>query len=110
MARMRSRRPFPLATLVRFALLVATTAACSSPGRAAPAGLDDAASPATSSPGDAGAIDEPSTPAPPDAAGPSADAQVGSLPRGPTPATADAKFPFPQNRESRGCTYPSRYD
>ncbi len=29
--------------------------------------------------------------------------------RGPTPATATAKFPFPQNRHSANCTYPTGY-
>jgi endo-1,4-beta-D-glucanase Y len=29
--------------------------------------------------------------------------------RGPAPATATAKFPFPQNRESNRCTYPAGY-
>jgi endo-1,4-beta-D-glucanase Y len=30
--------------------------------------------------------------------------------RGPTPATEQANFPFPQNREFENCTYPTRYD
>jgi endo-1,4-beta-D-glucanase Y len=30
--------------------------------------------------------------------------------RGPTPATATDRFPFPQNRESSRCTYPTGYD
>jgi len=29
--------------------------------------------------------------------------------RGPTPATATAKFPFPQNRQSANCIYPANY-
>jgi endo-1,4-beta-D-glucanase Y len=29
--------------------------------------------------------------------------------RGPTPATATAKFPFPQNRQSPNCIYPTAY-
>ena len=32
-----------------------------------------------------------------------------ALPRGPTPATAGVNFPFPQNRQSSNCIYPSRY-
>jgi endo-1,4-beta-D-glucanase Y len=32
------------------------------------------------------------------------------LMRGPTPPTATSKFPFPQNRQSSHCTYPSAYD
>jgi endo-1,4-beta-D-glucanase Y len=32
------------------------------------------------------------------------------LMRGPTPASATSKFPFPQNRQSPHCTYPSAYD
>ncbi len=33
----------------------------------------------------------------------------GGLWRGPTPATDSANFPFPQNRHSAGCSYPSSY-
>ena len=29
--------------------------------------------------------------------------------RGPTPASATAKFPFPQNRQSANCVYPKDY-
>ncbi len=32
------------------------------------------------------------------------------LMRGPTPPSATSKFPFPQNRQSQHCTYPSAYD
>ncbi|HEV8549903.1 MAG TPA: glycosyl hydrolase family 8 [Polyangiaceae bacterium] len=32
------------------------------------------------------------------------------LMRGPTPPSATSKFPFPQNRQSSHCTYPSAYD
>ncbi len=38
-----------------------------------------------------------------------ADSATGST-RGPTPATDGASFPFPQNRESGRCAYPSSYD
>jgi hypothetical protein len=34
---------------------------------------------------------------------------TGGLWRGPTPATATAKFPFPQNRFSANCTYPANF-
>jgi endo-1,4-beta-D-glucanase Y len=34
---------------------------------------------------------------------------AGAPTRGPTPATATAKFPFPQNRHSPHCTYPTGY-
>src|SRR5580704_17744088 len=30
--------------------------------------------------------------------------------RGPTPPTAGSNFPFPQNRQSSGCTYQSNYE
>lgn len=33
----------------------------------------------------------------------------GGQSRGPTPATATAKFPFPQNRQSTRCIYPTNY-
>jgi endo-1,4-beta-D-glucanase Y len=32
------------------------------------------------------------------------------LMRGPTPPSATSKFPFPQNRQSSHCTYPTAYD
>jgi endo-1,4-beta-D-glucanase Y len=34
----------------------------------------------------------------------------GSLSRGPTPPADGSSFPFPQNRESSHCTYPTAYD
>jgi endo-1,4-beta-D-glucanase Y len=34
---------------------------------------------------------------------------TGGLWRGPTPPTSTAKFPFPQNRESPNCIYPTAY-
>jgi endo-1,4-beta-D-glucanase Y len=95
-------------TFAPVAALVATTAGCSSPGRAVPAALPDATAPPVSNPLDAATPGD--TAAPADAAGDSGDAQAAPLVRGPAPATAGAKFPFPQNRESSRCTYPSRYD
>jgi endo-1,4-beta-D-glucanase Y len=41
-----------------------------------------------------------------EAAAPLVDA---APPRGPTPATAGVNFPFPQNRQSGNCIYPTRY-
>jgi endo-1,4-beta-D-glucanase Y len=35
---------------------------------------------------------------------------TGGLSRGPTPASATAKFPFPQNRQSPNCVYPTAYN
>ena len=34
---------------------------------------------------------------------------AGGASRGPTPASATAKFPFPQNRQSANCVYPTGY-
>jgi hypothetical protein len=34
----------------------------------------------------------------------------GGLPRGPTPAANGTNFPFPQNRQSSNCVYPTGYD
>jgi endo-1,4-beta-D-glucanase Y len=104
---MRPRSAFPS---VGFAALVAMTAACSSPGRAAPSSVADASAPHAPPPGDAAAGG--GREAPEDAGGGGDGLGEGSAPlaRGPAPATASAKFPFPQNRESNGCTYPSRYD
>jgi endo-1,4-beta-D-glucanase Y len=39
-----------------------------------------------------------------------AAADAVALQRGPTPAIAGVAFPFPQNRQSSQCVYPSRYD
>jgi endo-1,4-beta-D-glucanase Y len=41
--------------------------------------------------------------------GGSSQASAGAPSRGPTPASATAKFPFPQNRQSPNCTYPTGY-
>lgn len=103
-------RPRSAFTSVRFAALVAMTAACSSPGRAAPSDVPDARAPPSPPPGDAAAGG--GREAPEDAGGAGDGSTDGSAPlgRGPAPATASAKFPFPQNRESSRCTYPSRYD
>ncbi len=95
-------------SLCKLATLVATTTGCSSPGHAAPMSLVDATTAAAAAPEDAGVDDaaaqtDGSAPAP-------GDAQSGSPSRGPTPATAGTSFPFPQNRESSRCTYPSGYD
>ena len=35
--------------------------------------------------------------------------EAGAPMRGPTPATATSNFPFPQNRQSAGCAYPTGY-
>ncbi|HTQ02332.1 MAG TPA: glycosyl hydrolase family 8 [Polyangiaceae bacterium] len=46
-------------------------------------------------------------------AGMAASAGGGAAPmlmRGPTPASSTSKFPFPQNRQSSGCAYPTAYD
>jgi endo-1,4-beta-D-glucanase Y len=95
-------------SLCKLATLVATTTGCSSPGHAAPTSLVDATTAAAAASEDAGVDD---APAPPDGSAPApGDAQSGSLSRGPTPATAGTSFPFPQNRESSRCTYPSGYD
>ncbi|MES1207707.1 MAG: glycosyl hydrolase family 8, partial [Pseudomonadota bacterium] len=34
----------------------------------------------------------------------------GGLPRGPTPAANGTNFPFPQNRQTSNCVYPTAYD
>ena len=34
----------------------------------------------------------------------------GGLPRGPTPAANGTNFPFPQNRQTSNCIYPTAYD
>jgi endo-1,4-beta-D-glucanase Y len=39
-----------------------------------------------------------------------AGAEASTPTRGPTPASNGTHFPFPQNRQSSRCTYPSRYD
>jgi len=39
-----------------------------------------------------------------------ADSSAGPSMRGPTPPSNGASFPFPQNRQSVHCTYPSGYD
>jgi endo-1,4-beta-D-glucanase Y len=44
------------------------------------------------------------------AAGVGAAGMAPILMRGPTPPSATSKFPFPQNRQSTNCTYPSAYD
>jgi endo-1,4-beta-D-glucanase Y len=102
-------RPQRVLTFAPVAALVATTGGCSSPGRAVQPALPDAAAPPVSHPLDDAAPGDAAAPA--DGAGDSSDGQVAvPLARGPAPATASAKFPFPQNRESSRCTYPSRYD
>ncbi len=35
---------------------------------------------------------------------------TGGLPRGPTPAANGTNFPFPQNRQTSNCIYPTAYD
>ncbi len=37
-------------------------------------------------------------------------AESGGLPRGPTPAANGTNFPFPQNRQTSNCVYPTAYD
>src|SRR5579859_8067826 len=101
-------RPQRVLTFGPVAALVATTGGCSSPGRAVQPVLADAAAPAASHPADDAAPDDAGMPV--DGGGDGSDGQVAPLKRGPAPSTADAKFPFPQNRESSRCTYPSRYD
>jgi endo-1,4-beta-D-glucanase Y len=104
---MRLRRAIRLAS--RFAALgalVGPVAGCSSPAHAAPPGPDDATLPTSAAPVD-GAAGDASSPLDGAASGDAGDA---ALSRGPTPATAGASFPFPQNRQSSRCTYPSRYD
>lgn len=65
-------------------------------GAAGPDGTGGAASPGA---GGAGTI-------------PGAGGGLGTptLTRGPTPADGNANFPFPQNRESSHCSYPTNYD
>jgi endo-1,4-beta-D-glucanase Y len=87
--------------------LVGPVAGCSSPAHTAPSGPVDATLPTSGAPVDGGAGDATS---PPDDGAASGDAEDAVLSRGPTPATASASFPFPQNRQSSRCTYPSRYD
>jgi endo-1,4-beta-D-glucanase Y len=102
-------RPRSVFTSAGLAVLVGTATACSSPGRAAPSDVADAGVPVAPLRDDASTG---GTQAPSDDGGStdaSADAPA-TLERGPAPATANAKFPFPQNRESSRCTYPSRYD
>ncbi len=66
-----------------------------------------------SSDGDAGSVAKGSLdggPAPRDARAPSADGGSSAPPmRGPAPPTANARFPFPQNRQSGRCIYPTNY-
>ncbi|HZU83037.1 MAG TPA: glycosyl hydrolase family 8 [Polyangiaceae bacterium] len=73
---------------------------------------DDAATIATTSDGGPGSgRTDASSPGHPtgDAMSPSSkDGAV--LTRGPTPPTAGSKFPFPQNRQSSSCAYPTAYN
>jgi endo-1,4-beta-D-glucanase Y len=84
------------------------TGGCSSPGRAIQPVLADAASPAVSHPALEASPDDAGMPA--DGAADAGSGPAAVLQRGPAPPTASAKFPFPQNRESSRCTYPSHYD
>jgi endo-1,4-beta-D-glucanase Y len=68
---------------------------------------------------DAGLPGQPDTGAPFDAAleatlPEAAEASVADAPiapsRGPTPANGTSNFPFPQNRQAAGCTYPAAYE
>ncbi len=101
-------RPRSVFTSARLAVLVATASACSSPGRAAPSDSVDASAPPAPRRDDASAGGAEASGDDGGSADAFADAPA-ILERGPAPATASAKFPFPQNRESSRCTYPSRY-
>jgi endo-1,4-beta-D-glucanase Y len=106
------RSLFSLAFLPATGLVawLAATAACSTAVQKAPPDLDrpgaddaGAAGPDGTGPDDAGATSGP------DGGGAGAD-DAGGPARGPTPPTATSRFPFPQNRESPGCTYPTAYE
>src|SRR5580704_8809490 len=107
---MRPRRSCSPATLVAMAM------GCSSPVHAPAQAFGDASArnsgipPLDAGNGGGGAQDGGAGSGQPDDGGPTVDAHVGSLARGPTPATPGTNFPFPQNRESSRCTYPAGYD
>jgi len=87
---------------------------CSGTSSTSGGGTSDAPSSSTSTDSGAGGADD--SPAADAASGatdmgsPETDSGTPPLSRGPTPATAGVNFPFPQNRQSSRCTYPSRYD
>ncbi len=93
--------------LVSWGAFVVALTSCATPGRTAgaPGGGSDAPVVLSQTPdGGSGAALTAS-----DAGAGTRDAGNESA-RGPTPATDGASFPFPQNRESGRCAYPSSYD
>ncbi|HEX3772362.1 MAG TPA: glycosyl hydrolase family 8 [Polyangiaceae bacterium] len=92
---------------------IALAAACSaqSPPAVTPQEVGgDAPSAGAAAGGDAGATGAPAVPNDAGGASPDAGAAAMAPSRGPTPAEPGVAFPFPQNRESANCSYPSRYD
>ena len=108
--------PSPLSSLSplsRCSFAIATIAGCSAqapatkgnPASIAAGGGDEAGAPSSvSEGGTAGTVVDV------DGSSPSADGGAPPLTRGPTPPSQGTNFPFPQNRQSSDCTYPSRYD
>ena len=90
------------------AVAVALLAGCSA--QAPAASVPDAAEVGAAKPDSDGSTG--TTPVAPDggSASTSIDGGTVSVPRGPTPSAPGMRFPFPQNRESSHCSYPSHYD
>jgi endo-1,4-beta-D-glucanase Y len=104
---------FSLSSWWRWSFATAALAGCSAQAPApkgAPASVaagagDEAGAPSPESEaGSAGTVIDVDSSSPP------ADGGAPPLTRGPTPPSQGTNFPFPQNRQSSDCTYPSRYD
>src|ERR1019366_2303868 len=105
---MRRAPRTPRSGLPAVAVAVALLAGCSA--QAPAASVPDAAEVGAAKPDSDGSTG--TTPVAPDggSASTSIDGGTVSVPRGPTPSAPGMRFPFPQNRESSHCSYPSHYD
>jgi endo-1,4-beta-D-glucanase Y len=102
---MRRRAALGVSVFAASAVSAATLVGCSHPQVEPPAGERRE--------GDASAMPAPTTDKPSGRVGPDAASDVVTtaaiLERGPAPPRPGVKFPFPQNREISGCTYPANY-